>query len=73
MMQRPPHIRAQIIRNVAEGIERSIAGLHEGGHVEDQLWPAVKSVGVRRADFDEAVETLISQRRVRRSYDRIYA
>lgn len=70
---RAPYLtETQSIRNVAEAIERSLVGAAEGGHVEDQLWPACKAVGVRRGVFDSAIEVLEIQRRVVRSYDRIY-
>lgn len=38
----------QTVRNVAEAIERSLAGLGEGALVEETLWPACKALGVRR-------------------------
>lgn len=64
--------KSRAIRNVVEGIERCLVGVAEGGHVENQLWPACRKVGVRRAEFDAAIRVLETQRRVTRSYDRIY-
>ena len=71
-MTRNESAEARTVRNVAEAIERCLVGAAEGGHVENQFWPACRAVGVRRAVFDRAVETLEITRRVVRSYDRIY-
>jgi|GEM_PF-3727190 len=71
-MTRAEHDTSRAVRNVAEAIERALVGATEGGHVENQLWPACRAIGVRRAVFDSAIEVLEVQRRVARSYDRIY-
>ena len=59
--------------DVALAVVLSIRGLREGARVEEDLWPAVRSCGVSRRDFDAAIDSLIEERRVERSYDRIYA
>ena len=67
----PWEINAQIVRDVAEAIERVINELPEGGSI-DRVWQTIETFKVDRVLFDRALWVLKTQRRVRRIKDRLY-
>jgi hypothetical protein len=64
-------VEAQTVRNVAEAIERV---LRDAPVVvpEASLWAALGPLGVTRAAFDRALETLETRRVVRRAGGRVF-
>lgn len=61
-----------VVAAVAEAIAGAARGLAEGARVEEVLWPVARDAGVRRREFDAAVDLLIAEHRYFRSYDRLH-
>lgn len=66
-------VAAQSVRNVAEAIERALIAGGHGARVEETLWPAIRSCGVDRAIFDQAIDVLLTMQRAWREGTRLYA
>ena len=64
-------VEAQIVRDVAEAIERIIRDMPKGGSLE-LAWQAMEACKVDRDLFDRAIWVLRTQGRVRVIKDRLY-
>ena len=66
-------VEAQTVRNLAEAIERVLAGVSHRGASESALWGAIQSCGVERSAFDHALQALVTRRVVRRTRARVFS
>ena len=61
---------AQTVRHVAEALERVLRDTPDGGRIVT-LRTAITGCGVSREAFDQAVEVLVIQQRVKRAGNRL--